>query len=113
VRPAALREPEGGGWPGPAGSGTALRWAVAGVVLADQRLGVCAHAVGDGANVPARVEVCAAGGEVVRFDPPDNCLPDPGLLADLGNGETSLAPCRCQDLTDAHARNRALGPPTA
>ena len=117
VRPAALAGPEGGGWPGPAGSGTGRRQAVAGVVLPDQRLGVGAHGAGDGADVPACVEVCAAGGEVIRFDSADDPLPDAGPLADLGSGETSLAPRRCQDRTDAHATppppGRALGPPTA
>ena len=117
VRPAALAGPEGGGWPGPAGSGTGRRQAVAGVVLPDQRLGVGAHAAGDGADVPACVEICAAGGEVIRFDSADDPLPDAGLLADLGSGETSLVPRRCQDRTDAHATppppGRALGPPTA
>ena len=91
--------------------------AVAGVVLADQRLGVGAHAGGDGTDVPARIEVSAAGGEVIRFDSADDPLPDAGLLADLGGGEASLAPRRCQDRTDAHATppppGRALGPPTA
>src|SRR5712691_1744701 len=103
VRPAAFPEPEGGGWFGHAGSSTGLRRAVAGVVLRDQRLAVRANGTSDGADVPARIEVCAAGGEVVPFDPPDDRLPDPGSLADLRNGQTSLAPCGCQDLSDAHA----------
>jgi len=56
-----------------------------------------------GGEVPAGVEVAAAGGEVVALDFPDDRLPDPGLLADLGNGEPSLVTCSRQDLADAHA----------
>jgi hypothetical protein len=87
----------GEGGPGNVGSGAGLWRAVAGVVLADQRLAVRAHGTSDGADVPARVEVAAAGGEVVLFDPPDDRLPDASPLADLRNGQASLAPCRCQD----------------
>src|ERR1700733_5180961 len=96
------REPEGGRRPGHA-DGAGLRRALAGVVLPDQRLQVHARGAGDGADVPARIEVSAAGGEIVPFDPSDDRLPDPGPLADLRDGETSLPPCRCQDLADAHA----------
>jgi hypothetical protein len=42
---------------------------VAGVVLPDQRLAVHARGTSDGADVPARIEVAAASGEVVLFDP--------------------------------------------
>src|ERR1035438_5130702 len=48
-------------------------------------------------------DIRTAGGEVVSLDPPDNRLPDAGPLTDLRIGQTSLAPCRCQDLTAAHA----------
>ena len=75
---------------------------MAGVVLPDQRLAVHARGTSDGADVPARIEVAAASGEVVLFDPPDDRLPDAGPLADPRSGETSLAPCSCQDLTNAH-----------
>jgi hypothetical protein len=103
ARRAALPEPERSGWPGHVGSGAGLWRAVAGVVLPDQRLAVHARGTSDGADVPARIEVAAASGEVVLFDPPDDRLPDSSPLADLRNSQTSLAPCRCQDLTDAHA----------
>ena len=76
---------------------------MAGVVLPDQRLAVHARGTSDGADVPARKEAAAASGEVVLFDPPDDRLPDASPLADLRNGQTGLAPCRCRDLTDAHA----------
>jgi hypothetical protein len=94
---------EGGGRPGHRYWRAAWRGSVAGVVLPDQRLRVCASGPGDGADVPARIEVSAAGGEVVPFDPPDDRLPDPGPLADLCDGETRLVPCCCQGLTDADA----------
>jgi len=42
---------------------------VAGVVLPDQRLAVHARGTSDGADVPARIEVAAASGEVVLLDP--------------------------------------------
>lgn len=67
VRLAALPEPQGGGRCEYAASGAGLRRAVAGVVLADQRLGVRTRGTGDGADVPACIEVCAAGGEVVAI----------------------------------------------
>ena len=73
------------------------------VVLLDQRRWVGPHGLGDAADVPPRVEVAAAPGVVVAFDPPDDRFPDPGLLTDLGNGETgSLARFR-QGRTDGHA----------
>ena len=53
------------------------------VVLADQRDRVGTDGPGDAADVPARVEVAAAGSEVALLDVPDDRLPDPGLLADL------------------------------
>ena len=68
--------------------------AVLGVVLADQRDRVGADGRGDAADVPARVEVAAAGIEVALLDVPDERLPDPGLLADLADGKTS-AMARC------------------
>jgi ribosomal protein S5 len=43
-----------------------------GVVLADQRGRVGAHGPGDAADVPARVEVAAACGEVTLLDVPDD-----------------------------------------
>src|SRR5438552_2351324 len=59
----------GGGRPGRRYRRATCRGSVAGVVLLDQRLRVCASGPGDGADVPARIEVSAAGGEVVPFDP--------------------------------------------
>lgn len=100
--PPAAPAPEGAGRLGRAGGGTGLRRDLAGVVFRDQRLGVCADGAGDGADVPARVEVSAAGREVVPLDPPDDGLPDPGPLADLRNGRASPLPGRGQDLADAH-----------
>ena len=58
---------------------------------------------GDAADVPAGVEVAAAGGEVVLLDVPDDRFPDPGLLADLGDGETGLTAGIRQAFADAHA----------
>jgi hypothetical protein len=80
-----------------------VRRPVVGVVLADQRGGVGADGAGDAADVAAGVEIAAAGGEVIVLDVPDDRFPDPGLLADLGNGETGLTACVRQGFTDAHA----------
>ena len=77
--------------------------AVLGVVRADQRDRVGADDAGDAADVPAGVEVTAAGGEVVLLDVPDDRFPDPGLLADLADGETGLTAGFRQGFADAHA----------
>jgi hypothetical protein len=73
------------------------------VVLLDQRLGVGAYHLGDGADVPPRVEVAAALGVVVFLDLPDDRFPDAGLQADLGYGQVGLAPRLRQGFTDRHA----------
>src|SRR5689334_3160278 len=77
--------------------------AVLRVVLPDQRDRVGADDAGDAADVPASVEVTAAGGEVVLLDVPDDRFPDPGLVADLGDAETGLTTGFRQGFTDAHA----------
>ena len=64
---------------------------------------VGAHDPGDAADVTARVEIAAALGEVILFDAPDDRFPDPGLLADLTDGEAGVASRFGQGFTDAHA----------
>src|SRR5208283_5513837 len=75
---------------------------VLGVVLADQRDRVGADDGRDAADVPARVEVAAARGEVVLLDVPDDRFPDPGFPAHLGDGETGLTARVRQGFADAH-----------
>jgi hypothetical protein len=76
---------------------------VLGVVFLDQRHRIDADGAGDAADVTAGVEVAAARGEVSLFDAADDRFPDPGPLADLGNGETGLTAGFRQGFTDAHA----------
>src|SRR6185312_5758357 len=78
--------------------------AVLGVVRADQRDRVGADDGGDAADVAAGVEVTAARGKVVLLDVPDDRFPDPGLMADLADGETGLTAGFRQAFADAHAR---------
>jgi hypothetical protein len=58
--------------------------------------------------VAPRVEITAAGGEVIVLDVPDDGFPDPGLLTDLGDGETGLLALGRQGVTDAHAHTPPL-----
>ncbi len=80
------------------------------VVLPDQRLRVGADGARDAADVAASVEVATARRVVTALNPPDDRLPDTGPLANLRNGETSLATCLCQGVTDAHAAPPLLCP---
>src|SRR5205814_1947058 len=82
--------------------------AVLGVVRADQRDRIGPDDGGDAANVPAGVKVAAAGGKVVLLDVPDDRFPDPGLVADLADGETGLTAGFCQAFADAHASLHVL-----
>ncbi len=82
--------------------------AVLGVVRADQRDRVGADDGGDAADVAAGVEVTAARGKVVLLDVPDDRFPDPGLMADLADGETGLTAGFRQAFADAHARLHVL-----
>src|SRR4029077_250041 len=54
------------------------------------------------------VKVAAAGGEVVLLDIPDDRFPDPGLMADLADGETGLTAGSRKSFADAHARLHVL-----
>ena len=74
------------------------------VELLDQRGGIGAHRLGDGPDMAPRVEVTAAGRVVVLLDAPDDVLPDPGALTDLGHGEPGMAAGRRQRRADAQAR---------
>jgi hypothetical protein len=80
-----------------------LAWrAVLLVVLPDKRHRVRADHLGDRPDVTAGVEVAAAGREVALLDRGDDRLPDPGLPAYLGQGETGLTSRLRQGVTDAH-----------
>jgi hypothetical protein len=59
---------------------------VGGVVLADQPVRIYADGRGDGADMPARVEVPAAGIELIVLDRPDQAFPDAGAPADVRHG---------------------------
>src|ERR1700722_3061510 len=85
------------GWNGP-GAGPPL------VELLDQRRGIGAYRLGDGADMPARVEVTPARRVVVVLDALDDVLPDPGTQADLGHAQAGMAACRGQCRADAHTR---------
>ena len=102
VRPVPLRA-----WGGQqlvqADRGHRPRRPVVGVVVLDQRLGVGADGLGDGADMTTGIEVAATLGEVVRLDLPDDRFPDQGSLADLGQGQACLVPRLRQGLTDGHA----------
>jgi len=63
--------------------------------LPDQRLRGVPGRLGYGADVAPRVKVAAACGVVVVFDIADECFPNAGPLADLGNGKASLVACLC------------------
>lgn len=80
-----------------------LRYLAGGVEPPDQRLRGGPGRLGYGADVAPRVKVAAACGVVVVLDVADECFPDAGPLADLGNGKASLVACLCQCLADAHA----------
>ena len=86
-----------------AGECQRLRYLAGGVELPDQRLRVGPGRPGYGADVAPRVKVAAACGVVVVLDVADECFPDAGPLADLGNSKASLVACLCQCLADAHA----------
>ena len=78
------------------------RHATGGVVLPDQRVGVSPGDLGDAADVPPDVKVASAPGIVVSLDVADDCFPDAGPLADLGNTQASPVTCLCQRFADAH-----------
>ncbi len=80
-----------------------LRYLAGGVELPDQRLRGGPGRLGYGADVAPRVKVAAACGIVVVLDVADECFPDAGPLADLGNSKASLVACLCQCLADTHA----------
>ena len=62
---------------------------MAGVVLPDQRLAVHARGTSDGADVPARIEVAAAAGELVSLDRGDQRRTHPGGLTDIGDRQAA------------------------
>ena len=72
-----------------------LRYLVGGVELPDQRLRGGPGRLGYGADVAPRVKVAAACGVVVVLDVADECFPDAGPLADLGNSKVNLVACLC------------------
>ncbi len=74
----------------------------AGVVLQDQRLRISSDNPGDAADMATGVKIAAARRVVVVLDPGDDRFPDPGLLADLGNGETGLTSRLGEGFSDAH-----------
>ena len=79
-----------------------LRRGVRRVIFPDQRPRISPHSPGDSTNVPPGVEITAARGIVVMLDATDDCLPDPGPLADLGHAETGPATRLRQVFADAH-----------
>ncbi len=85
------------------GGGDRLRRRLGRVVLPDQFFRVKPDRAGDAPDVPARVEVTAAGRVVPPLDPADDRLPDARPLANLRDGETGLTARARQGVTDAHA----------
>src|SRR5262249_29697433 len=79
-----------------------VRRAMGRVVLLDQRLGIGPDDPRDRPDVPAGVEVTAARRVVIALDVLDQGLPDPGPLADLGDGKAGPAARLRQGLADAH-----------
>ena len=103
VQRAPFLDPQRGGRLEHVGRPHRFRGAVRLVVLADERNRIDADHRRNAPDVPPGVEVAAAGREVVLLDAPDDGFPDPGPVCDLRHGETSLAACLRQGVTDAHA----------
>src|SRR5215469_4861147 len=78
------------------------------VVLLDQRLGIGPDDPRDRADMPAGVEVATARRVVIVLDVIDQGLPDPGPLADLGDGKAGPATRLRQGLADAHGTTPPL-----
>jgi len=72
------------------------------IVFADQRLRVDAHSCRDRADVAACIEITAARTELILLDGADQGLPDPGLRADLRDGQPRVVPRLGQRLADGH-----------
>ncbi len=73
------------------------------VVLPDQRLRISPDGPGDAPDIRPGVKVPTTRRVVVTLDLFDDRFPDAGPLANLGNGETGLAPRLREGFADAHS----------
>ena len=72
-----------------------LRYLAGAVELPNQRLRGGPRRLGYRADVAPRVKVAATCGIVVILDVADECFPNAGPLADLGNSKASLMAYLC------------------